>query len=132
MCRSTSRLRADRRPGSSAGPPETKTDQFRPSKFARAGQKGQIRPAGLPRESHSSSPISWRPKASAPSRYWERAQKADDSQLLISRVKIGAAKTVPGTVNAAIVGFYQSQAFLALRPITKAGYRNRLEASNAA
>ena len=45
--------------------------------------------------------------------------------------KVGATKTVPGTVNAAIVGFYQSPAFLALRPITKADYRYGLEAFRA-
>jgi integrase len=42
-----------------------------------------------------------------------------------------AAKATPGTVNAAIIGFYQSPAFLALKPVTKTGQRNRLEAFRA-
>jgi integrase len=46
-------------------------------------------------------------------------------------VKAGAARTKPGTVNAAIIGFYQTPAFLALRPITKSMYRNLLESFRA-
>jgi integrase len=42
-------------------------------------------------------------------------------------VKIGASRTKPGTVNAAIVGFYRATAFLNLQPITKSTYRGVLE-----
>jgi len=42
-------------------------------------------------------------------------------------IKIGAARTKPGTVNAAIAGFYRSAAFLDLQPITKSTYRGILE-----
>jgi hypothetical protein len=34
-------------------------------------------------------------------------------------VKVATDKLVPGTINAAIIGFYQSPAFLALKAITK-------------
>src|SRR5262249_36337389 len=42
--------------------------------------------------------------------------------------RIGAARTVPGTIDAAIVGLYQSGAFLNLRPISRSTYRYVLEA----
>jgi integrase len=47
------------------------------------------------------------------------------------RVEIGASRTRPGTVNAAVVAFYGSNEFLKLRPITKATYRGILEAFRA-
>jgi integrase len=40
---------------------------------------------------------------------------------------IGQSKTLPGSVNAAVVAFYQSPAFLTLKPVTKAKYRLMLE-----
>jgi hypothetical protein len=43
-------------------------------------------------------------------------------------VEIGARRTIPGTVNATIVGFYRSPGFMNLRPITQATYRGVLEA----
>jgi hypothetical protein len=46
-------------------------------------------------------------------------------------VKIGATRTKPGTVNATIVGFYQSSAFMNLRPVTQSSYRGVLEAFRA-
>jgi integrase len=46
-------------------------------------------------------------------------------------VKIGAAKTLPGTVNAVIIGFYQSSTFRVMRPTTQDGYRIFLEALRA-
>jgi integrase len=46
--------------------------------------------------------------------------------------KTNAAKTLlPGTVNAAIIGFYQSSTFRVMRPTTKDGYRIFLEALRA-
>jgi hypothetical protein len=46
-------------------------------------------------------------------------------------IKVGASRTKPGTVNATIVCFYQSPAFLNLRPITQSTYRGVLEAFRA-
>jgi integrase len=46
-------------------------------------------------------------------------------------IKIGASRTKPGTVNTTIVGFYQSAAFMNLRPITQSTYRGVLEAFRA-
>lgn len=43
------------------------------------------------------------------------------------RVEIGANRTKPGTVNAAIVGYYNSDAFCSLAPETKKRRRNILE-----
>jgi integrase len=43
------------------------------------------------------------------------------------RLEIGASRTRPGTVNAAVVAFYGSNGFLKLRPITKATDRGILE-----
>lgn len=45
----------------------------------------------------------------------------------IPAVEVGATRTLPGTVNAAIVGYYSSGQYRKLRPITKAGYRRILE-----
>lgn len=42
-------------------------------------------------------------------------------------VEIGATRTKPGTVNAAIVGYFQSTSFLSLKPSTRATYRGILE-----
>jgi integrase len=42
--------------------------------------------------------------------------------------RIGAGRTVPGTVDAAIVGLYQSRAFRDLKPISQSTYRYVLEA----
>jgi hypothetical protein len=44
---------------------------------------------------------------------------------------IGASRTLPRTINAAIVGFYGSPSFLAIKPITKSTYRGVLEAFRA-
>jgi hypothetical protein len=44
---------------------------------------------------------------------------------------IGAVRTLPGTVNATIVGFYGSPSFLALKPISQSNYRGVLEAFRA-
>jgi integrase len=50
----------------------------------------------------------------------------------VAPAKAAASSSIkPGTINAAIVGYYQSPAFLALKPITKSGQRNRLEAFRA-
>lgn len=43
------------------------------------------------------------------------------------QVKIGAARTVPGSINALIVAYYNSLEFKALRPISQATYRNVIE-----
>jgi integrase len=40
-------------------------------------------------------------------------------------------KVTPGTVNAAVIAFYQSPGFLALKAITKSGLRSRLETFRA-
>jgi integrase len=45
--------------------------------------------------------------------------------------EIGASRTLPGTVNATIVGFYSSPSFLVLKPTTKSTYRGILEAFRA-
>jgi integrase len=49
----------------------------------------------------------------------------------VPRISIGASRTRPGTVDAAIVGFYRSSRFLNLRPISQAGYRTVLESFRA-
>jgi integrase len=45
----------------------------------------------------------------------------------VEPIKIGVARTKPGSVDAAIAGFYRSAAFLKLQPITKSTYRGILE-----
>lgn len=50
-------------------------------------------------------------------------QAATDGKPL----EIGAAKTVPGTINALIVSYYNSPGFTSLRPSTARVYRNILE-----
>src|SRR5437016_7512195 len=45
----------------------------------------------------------------------------------IPRTEIGASRTKPGTVNAAVVGYYGSVAFLNLAPTTQRVWRNILE-----
>jgi hypothetical protein len=45
--------------------------------------------------------------------------------------QIGASKTKPGTVSAAVVGYFNSLAFRALSPSTQATYRGVLEAFRA-
>jgi integrase len=47
------------------------------------------------------------------------------------KINIGASRTVPGTVNAAIVASYASHAFTKNRPITRQTDRNILEAYRA-
>ena len=44
------------------------------------------------------------------------------------RVEAGARRTKPGTINACIVAFYQSYAFMKNKPITRSTDRNILEA----
>ena len=46
-------------------------------------------------------------------------------------VEIGARRTLPGTVDAAIVGYYGSTQFRELRPITQENYRRILESFRA-
>lgn len=41
--------------------------------------------------------------------------------------ELGASRTVPGTINALIVSYYQAPAFTTLRPTTARVYRNILE-----
>ena len=43
------------------------------------------------------------------------------------KVEIGAARTVPGTVNAAIASFYKSHTFTKNKPVTRQTDRNILE-----
>jgi integrase len=45
-----------------------------------------------------------------------------------SKIEIGIDRTLPGTINAAIVAYYRSDAFTRNRPITQATDRNILEA----
>jgi integrase len=45
--------------------------------------------------------------------------------------RVATDKLTPGTINAAIIGIYQSPAFLALKAITKTGLRSRLETFRA-
>ncbi|MDI3560148.1 tyrosine-type recombinase/integrase [Bradyrhizobium sp. Arg816] len=42
-------------------------------------------------------------------------------------IQIGVGRTIPGTVNAAVVGYYQSDAFKALAPTTRSNRRAILE-----
>ena len=42
-------------------------------------------------------------------------------------VEVGSGRTLPGTVNVTIVGYYSSGQFRKLRPVTKEGYRRILE-----
>jgi hypothetical protein len=46
--------------------------------------------------------------------------------------ELGAARTVPGTIDALIVSYYQSPAFTTLRPTTARVYRNIIEKFRAA
>jgi integrase len=59
------------------------------------------------------------------------AYQAAVAGLTAEPVKIGAGRAKPGTVNATIVGFYQSPSFMNLRPITQYSYRWALEAFRA-
>ena len=45
-----------------------------------------------------------------------------------AKVEAGASRTKPGTINAAIVAFYQSYTFMKNKPITRSTDRNILEA----
>src|SRR5215472_16956067 len=45
----------------------------------------------------------------------------------IPRVEVGANRTRPGTVNAAVIGYFNSSAFAALAPETRRVRRNILE-----
>src|SRR5262249_43753971 len=47
------------------------------------------------------------------------------------KIEIASDRTIPGTVNAAIAGFYQSHAFTKNKPITQQTDRNILEAFRA-
>jgi hypothetical protein len=48
-----------------------------------------------------------------------------------AKVEIGASRTKPGTINAAIVAFYKHRDFTKNRPITQQTDRNILEAFRA-
>jgi integrase len=61
----------------------------------------------------------------------EEFMRAYQAGLENSPIEIGASRTVPGTVNAAIVGYYGSTQFHELRPVTQENYRRILESFRA-